>query len=112
MIPTFVSVTLCNDRDLVSVRYVFECFHEVRLDICHRLRFPDATVSGHELEYRSAASAFAYSENKVAGRCSTSKNVRYGIRFTGFGTSTLSFVVIPVFITACWVVPLSEKVAS
>lgn len=68
MIPTFMSVTLCNDCDLVSVRYVFECFREVRLDICHRLRLPDATVSSHELEYRSAASAFAYSENKVAGR--------------------------------------------
>ena len=68
VIPTFMSVTLCNDCDLVSVRYVFERLHEVRLDICHRLRFPDATVSSHELEYRSAASAFAYSENKVTGR--------------------------------------------
>jgi hypothetical protein len=68
MFPTFMSATLCNDRDLFAFRNVCQCFDEVVLHIVHRLRLPEATVSSHQLEGRGSAASLADSEHEVTRR--------------------------------------------
>lgn len=68
MFPTFMSATLCNDRDFLAIRNVCQCFDEVVLHIVHRLRLPEATVSSHQLEGRGSAASLADSEHEVARR--------------------------------------------